>query len=273
MKFFVKLFLSILSFRVFSRLYGRLVRLRRPGFLVKKAIARFREAYKIEMDDYQGEAEDYKSLADFFVRRLDPEKRPLIPDKNAVVSPADGKLTGMETIYIDQALQVKGKTYSISQLLKKDIDFSQGWHASTIYLSPNNYHRYHYPVSGTIKQYLHTGARLFPVNSMGVNHIDRLFVRNERIITEFETRDNMPFYMVAVGASFVGSIKMEFIKECKKRHQWIPLNTQVNQLEEMGRFEMGSTIVMVFPEKMAKPIPEVVGQPVRVGQPVCSVKC
>jgi phosphatidylserine decarboxylase len=271
MKFLVKLLLSILSLRIFSRIWGRIARLRYPRFIVKRLVESYCQSYNINMDDYAGKLKDYKSLCDFFVRPLDPEKRPLIPDNNAIVSPADGILTNVETICNDQATQIKGKTYRISSLICDNIDFSLGWHVAVIYLAPFNYHRYHYPFTGNIKRYIHTGRRLFPVNPMGIHHIERLFIRNERIVTQFESK-GLPCYAAAVGATFVGSIKMEFIEIRKKRHRWIPLDLEVNQLEEMGRFEMGSTIILVFPQKMAEPIPGVIGQPVKVGQPIFSFK-
>jgi len=269
MKFFISLFLPLISLPVFSRIWGRIVQLRHPGFLVKRIIKRYQRAYDISMDEYKGEVEDYRSLSDFFVRRLDPGKRPLAPQENAVVSPADGILTDVETIFNDQATQVKGKTYKISQLLHEAIDFSRGWHVAVIYLAPSNYHRYHYPVTGNIKRYFHSSGRLFPVNQVGVNRVNRLFVRNERIITEMVNRQ-MSCYMAAIGASFVGSIKMEFIpgSNRKKRDQWVSVNREVRQLEEMGRFEMGSTIVLVIPTSMAKLLDNVIGQPVKVGQPI-----
>jgi len=221
------------------------------------------------MEEYEGETEDYRSLSDFFVRKLDPGKRPLVPQENAVVSPADGILTEVQTIFNDQATQVKGKTYKISQLLHETLDFSLGWHVAVIYLAPSNYHRYHYPVPGNIKRYFHSSGRLFPVNRVGVNRVNRLFVRNERIITEIVNRE-MSCYMVAVGATFVGGIKMEFIPGSlgKERNKWVPVNREVRQLEEMGRFEMGSTIVLVIPKSMAEPLENVIGQPVKVGQPI-----
>jgi phosphatidylserine decarboxylase len=269
MKFFISLFLPLISLPVFSRIWGRIARLHHPRFLVKRIIRRYQRAYDISMDEYKGEVEDYRSLSDFFVRRLDPGKRPLVPQENAVVSPADGILTDVETIFNDQATQVKGKTYKISQLLHEAIDFSRGWHVAVIYLAPSNYHRYHYPVTGNIKRYFHSSGRLFPVNQVGVNRVNRLFVRNERIITEMVNRQ-MSCYMAAIGASFVGSIKMEFIpgSNRKKRDQWVPVNREVRQLEEMGRFEMGSTIVLVIPTSMAKLLDNVIGQPVKVGQPI-----
>lgn len=263
------LFLRLISLPVFSRIWGRIVRFKQPRFLIKRVIRLYRRKYDIDMEEYQGEVGDYKCLSDFFVRQLDPEKRPLTMKKDAIVSPADGVLTEIETIFQDRATQVKGKTYSISQLLKEDIDFSQGWHVAVVYLSPSNYHRYHYPLTGKIKRYFHTGGRLFPVNSLGLNGIDKLFIRNERIVVEI-VRNELPCYAAAVGATFVGSIKMAFIPDQKKkrRNRWEPVNLDVRQLEEMGRFEMGSTIVLALPQKMAEPIDNIKGKPVRVGDPI-----
>jgi len=267
MKKLAPLFLSLLSLPGFSRVWGRITRLRQPRFLVKRVIEWYRRKYGIDMTEYEGEPGDYPCLVDFFTRKLDPGKRPLVPDESALVSPADGILSGMETIFADRTAQIKGKYYPISGLLKEDIDFSQGWHVATIYLSPANYHRCHYPLSGNISRYFHTGGRLFPVNHLGLNHIDALFVRNERIITEI-VKNGMSCYVVAVGAMFVGSIRMEFIPGQKKkiRDRWEPVNLDIRQLEEMGRFEMGSTIVLVLPRKMAEPSENVKGKPVRVGQ-------
>ena len=268
MKFLLSLFLPIISLPVFSRIWGRIVKLRRPRFLVKKVIQRYRRAYHISMDDYEGKIEDYRSLADFFTRRLDPQKRPLVPVENAIVSPADGVLTAVETVFHDRATQVKGKTYPLSDLVNAPLDFSRGWHVATIYLAPANYHRYHYPLTGNLKGYCHTGARLFPVNRVGVNRIPHLFTRNERMIIEIE-KDQMSCYVAAIGATFVGSIKMACVSPAnpKGRHRWVPVNLAVKQLDEMGRFDMGSTIVMLIPKKMAEPVDHVVQQPVRVGQP------
>lgn len=272
MKFLMRTILSVLSLPVFSRLWGRVVRVRHPRFLVKRIIEVYRKSYAIDMDDYEGETGDYQCLADFFVRKLDPGKRPLVPVENAIVSPADGLLVEMETIYEDKATQIKGKYYSISRLLGVDLDFSAGLHVAVIYLSPSNYHRYHYPVSGKIERYLHAGVRLFPVNSLGLSTVNSLFIRNERIVTEMIV-NGVPIYVTAVGATFVGSIKMEFIDgkvppAHKKGNQWHPVNLEVRQLEEMGRFDMGSTIVLVLPGKMAEPITSLKGSPVRVGQPI-----
>jgi len=273
MKILISIFLPLLSLPIFSRIWGHISRFRYPRFLVKRVIRHYQRVYKINMDEYQGKTEDYKSLSDFFTRELNPIKRPLQTNENAIVSPADGFLTNIETTFNDRVIQVKGKTYSLSELIGEEIDFSQGWNVATIYLSPSNYHRYHYPLSGKLNRYLWAGARLFPVNQIGVNQVERLFVRNERIVTEIENQQKR-CYIIAVGATFVGSIVMEFLprKNRKKRHQWHQLNQEVTQLDEMGRFEMGSTIILVIPKNMAEEINVRGNGDVRVGDPLFILK-
>jgi phosphatidylserine decarboxylase len=245
--------------------------MRRPRIIIKPLIRLFMNVYGIRMDEYRGEVDDYRSLSDFFIRPLDPAKRTLSGDASAIVSPADGRLTEIQTIYEDKATQVKGKTYSVSEMVGESLDFSKGWHIAVVYLAPSNYHRYHYPVSGRVTRYLHTGPRLYPVNDIGLNYVDRLFIRNERIVTEMSV-NGQTCYFVAVGATFVGSIKMEYIKpdgySRKHRNTWITVADEVKQIDEMGRFEMGSTIVMVVPADMAEPLDGLAGQPVRVGLPI-----
>lgn len=273
----MKIILKIVSLRVFSRIYGWFTRRRRPRFLVKRVIRFFQNMYGIEMDGYKGEPEDYKSLAEFFVRPLDPAVRPLEPQKDILQSPADGVFSSLQTITEDVATQVKGKTYSVSEFVGESLDFTEGWHVAVIYLSPYNYHRYHYPLDGTVKRCLHTGVRLFPVNHMGLNNIKQLFVRNERFVLEMET-NGVTWYISPVGATFVGSMDMTCLdnvdngKIKPKRHQWHTVDQKINKLDEMGRFNLGSTIVMVMPKSMATPMEENLGKPVKVGEPLFKIK-
>ncbi len=269
MKILTRAFLSIVSIPIFSRLYGRLTRIRHPRFLVRSIIGFFKDTYQIEMDDYQGNVEDYPSLLEFFIRPLDPQKRPLTPGENILVSPADGVLKEVETVYEDKATQVKGTHYAISDLLREDLDFSKGWHVLTIYLSPRDYHRYHYPINGKIEGYCHARGPLFPVNHLGVNLVKGLFARNERVITRFRTTPGeLPSYAIAVGATFVGSIKMSFIDKIKRDNCWKPMDLTVTQLGEMGRFEMGSSILLVFPKELGEPRQELKGKKIKVGDPL-----
>ncbi|MEN8154969.1 MAG: archaetidylserine decarboxylase [Acidobacteriota bacterium] len=264
MKFIFRPLLYIISFPVFSRIYGRLTKLKNPKFLIKKIIRGFIKTYSINMDEYEGNIEDYDSLADIFIRKLDPAKRVLKPDSGCILSPADGIVSSIEFVKRDKAIQVKGVEYNISEFLNNETDFSDGWYITTIYLSPSNYHRYHFPVEGIVKGYCHMRGHLYPVNSLGLNNIKGLFIKNERIVLKMDTKDT-EIYIAAVGATFVGSVKMEFIDNYRRDNKWKPLSLKVEQLREMGRFELGSTIIMATPEKLGKPAANITGNPIRTG--------
>ncbi|HNX97387.1 MAG TPA: archaetidylserine decarboxylase [Candidatus Aminicenantes bacterium] len=267
MKTLLRLALGLLSRPVFSRFYGRLCRRRHPKWLVRRVIDGFQKHYRIDMNEYAGEASDYPSLLDFFVRPLDPAKRPLVGNPAAIVSPADGFLQTMETLSGDQAMQAKGMSYTVSELLCEPLDFSQPWRLAVVYLSPRNYHRFHYPATATLESYCHAGGPLYPVNTLGTSLIPRLFARNERVVAKF-TLDGQPLYVVAVGATFVGSIRLEFAEKPWRDTVWRPARRPVEQLAEMGRFELGSTLILVCPAALATPNAALLGQPVRVGDPV-----
>jgi len=219
----VKFFLFFISFPFFSRLWGKITGIKQPRFLSKFMIKTFKKHYQIEMNRFEGTEFDYPSLKSFFVRKLDYSKVKLEKKSNILLSPCDGKITKIETISQDVTTLVKGKTYKISELLHKDLDFSKEFVVFTIYLSPHDYHRYHFPINCKVIDYCHTGTKLFPVNSISVNNIDNLFVKNERIITRLKFQ-NSEMYYVAVGATFVGSLKMVFIDGKHNFDKWIEVN-------------------------------------------------
>jgi phosphatidylserine decarboxylase len=255
-----------------SRAWGLLMRLRRPRFLARWLIRRFQAHYRVVMDEFQGTAGDYPSLSEFFLRPLDPERRPLPAGDNLLFSPADGRLSELELIAEDRGTQVKGRSYPLSLLLGEAVDFSRGWHLATIYLSPNNYHRFHYPVSGRITGAFHVGTRLFPVNDFSVTRVRRLYIRNERLVTRFAVRE-FSFYMVAVGACFVGSIGMTCLPAgLPVRNEWLALDIPVAQMAEMGHFAMGSTVILLFPADRVEKVLAEKGQQVRVGQPLFNIR-
>ncbi|WDP92358.1 MAG: phosphatidylserine decarboxylase [Desulfobacter sp.] len=262
----IKSVLTLLSMPVLSRAYGRIVAIQKPGFLVKALIRRFAAVYNIDMKDYRGSLSDYPSLQKFFVRPLNPETRPLTADPNAFLSPADGVLAELQEINTDAATQVKGWQYRVSQLTGMTEDWEKGWWLAVVYLSPSNYHRYHYPLDSRLDQLTHLGNRLFPVNRAGVNHIKNLFIRNERVTASFTAREHR-FHVVAVGATFVGSIEMTAHSAPFTPGRRIPVNRQVRQNEEMGRFNMGSTLVILLPRDMASPA-ATPGTAVKTGSPL-----
>jgi phosphatidylserine decarboxylase len=255
-----------------SRLYGRLMRLRRPRWLALWMIHRFQKSYRIMMDEFQGKPEDYASLSEFFLRPFDPARRPLAGDGGHFLSPADGRLSELELVGDDKAVQVKGWTYPLSLLLGEAMDFAKKWRVATIYLSPGDYHRFHYPLSGRISGSFHGGTRLFPVNDFSVTRVKRLYIRNERVVTRFHFQDDR-FYLVAVGATFVGNIGMKHLPDgLAAPGQWQGLDLPVEQMAEMGHFAMGSTIILVVPADRVETVLARKGDKVRVGQHIFKIK-
>lgn len=267
-----RLMLAFISLPLFSRLWGKLMRLSRPRFMARRMIIHFQSHYRISMDEFQGLPLDYRSLADFFVRPLAAQKRPLPANEQFILSPADGRLSELELIVKDCATQVKGKTYLISRLLAANIDFSQAWYMATIYLSPGNYHRFHYPVSGRISGCFHGGSRLFPVNAFSCERVKQLYIKNERLVTRIDMQGSS-MYVVAIGATFVGSIHMEYLpKGLTPLGKWHTLDIPVTQMAELGRFNMGSTIIMALPAALIEKVVAEKGKPIRAGEPLFKIR-
>ncbi|MBN2398797.1 MAG: phosphatidylserine decarboxylase [Candidatus Aminicenantes bacterium] len=263
--------LACISLPLLSRLWGKLTGLRRPRFLSRRMIKSFKNHYRIDMSEFAGSAQDYPSLADFFVRPLDPLKRPLSPSTDFILSPADGKLSELERVNCNSITQVKGKTYPLSRFLATDVDFAQGWYIATIYLSPCDYHRFHFPVSGRISGCFYGGTRLFPVNPFSCAHVRNLYIKNERLITRMEL-NGTSIFVAAVGATFVGSIAMTYLPDgLPAKNEWNELSIPATQLVEMGRFNMGSTIVMVLPAALVEAVIAEKGKPIRVGDPLLKI--
>lgn len=258
-----------ISFPFLSRIYGCLTRVRRPRGLARFMIRAFQRGHAIDMRRFKGSPGDYSSLAEFFVRPLDMDVFPKpIPD--ALVSPADGILVGRETVFTDKATQVKGLTYSLAELVGAEIDFSPGWHVATVYLSPADYHRFHHPLDGRAIATRRLGGSRFPVNASGSRLIPRLFVRNERVVVRYE-HNGTQFFLAAVGATFVGGIHMTLPLPAKRSRTWLAQETPVRQLDELGRFDLGSTIVLLVPASMATPLDLQPGTKVMVGTPLFKV--
>lgn len=244
--------MHILAHPLFSRIYGVLTRIRSPKFLVRFVITRFAAHYRIKLEQFVGPKEKYISLADFFVRPLNPQTRPLDVDPTCIQSPCDGIVADIQSVDQNLAVQAKGKTYRIADLLGRELEWSREWWLCTLYLSPADYHRFHYPWSGSLREIRQLGNRLYPVNHHGVNAIPRLFVRNERLVLEFDL-EGIPAYAVAVGATFVGSVALCALDNKTLPRGSVTMDQVIRQTEEMGRFNLGSTIILLFPKAAASP--------------------
>jgi phosphatidylserine decarboxylase len=204
----------------------------------------------------QGDYRQFDFFNAFFTRALKPGARPLAHGDNLILCPVDGAVSQVGAIRNDTIFQAKGHDYSATTLLGGDAtlakQFANGQFA-TLYLSPRDYHRIHMPVAGTLKQMIYVPGRLFSVNPKTVRCIPGLFARNERVVALFDTAFG-PMAMVLVGAINVACIETVWHGVVTPPHRnpvqrWVYTEqTPINLVkgEEMGRFNMGSTVVCLF---------------------------
>ncbi len=256
--------LSALMFRVARIQWSPLKRLLIHGF-VRRFSLNMAEALEPDPDRYA-------HWNDLFTRALRPEARPLAPVPQ-LLAPVDGVLSQFGTIAGDQLYQAKGMTYDLVGLLGGREDwaaqFSGGQYA-TFYLSPRDYHRVHMPVDGVLQAMLPVPGRLFSVNPITVARIPRLFNRNERLICLFEGTQG-PFALILVGAIFVGSMETVWAGRVippsgPPRVQRPSGRIRLARGEEMGRFNLGSTVILLFPPDLRWDSSLRPGMPVRMGQ-------
>ncbi|KFX27411.1 archaetidylserine decarboxylase [Ralstonia solanacearum] len=238
-----------------TRLLGMFAR-RRCGALTQWAIRRFIARYNVNMAEaLQTEPGAYATFNDFFTRALRPGARPLATAR--LVCPVDGAISQFGRIERDQIFQAKGKSFSSSALLAGNEElarrFDDGLFA-TLYLSPRDYHRIHMPCDGRLISMRYVPGELYSVNPATARAIDALFARNERVVCDFDSPHG-PFALVLVGATIVGSIATAWHgvvnppRSPSVRHwDYRDRNITLKQGEEMGRFLLGSTVVLLFPQ-------------------------
>ena len=219
-------------------------------------IRRFVRRYGVDMAEAaEPRIEAYASFNDFFTRALRPGARPLAPAD--LVSPVDGAISQLGRIERGQIFQAKGHAYSAAALVGGDAalaaPFADG-HFATLYLSPRDYHRIHMPCAGTLRRMLHVPGALFSVNPTTARGVPGLFARNERVVCLFDDGQGRPFVLVLVGATIVGSMATVWhglvnpprpgvVRDW--RYDGAPV--ALAQGAEMGRFLLGSTVVLLFP--------------------------
>lgn len=246
--------LYLLPHHAISRIIFKLTRIKSP--LVPKAVMMFSNAFKVNLDEaVNPDPKSYDTFNEFFTRALKPELRPVSSSK--ICSPVDGTISQSGNIVDGMLMQAKGINYNLEQLVGGNPDranlYKNGQYI-TIYLSPKDYHRIHMPCTGKLVEQTHIPGRLFSVAKHTVNTIKGIFARNERVIATFDT-DYGPMAMILVGAINVAAIetvwaglitppKGEAITSKNYRTKDITLEKG----EEMGRFNMGSTVILLFAE-------------------------
>ena len=218
---------------------------------------------------------DYDCFNDFFTRELQDGAREIDPDPGAFVSPSDGRISQCGRITNNLILQAKGHHYSIRSLLANDpasAEFMNGFF-HTIYLSPRDYHRVHMPADGVLQRMIHVPGRAFSVSPGTVRQVPGLFARNERVVSLFATPHG-PMAVVLVGAMLVSSMDTVWAGTVTpprgrrvKTGDWSRRDIQLKKGDEMGRFNMGSTVIVLLPPGAVSAIEELEpGDIVQMGQ-------
>jgi len=266
-----------------SRLIHRVARARSVG-LKNALIANFVTHFRPEMSDAaQPNPLAYACFNDFFTRELKPGARPIAQDPRALVSPVDGTVSQIG--YLDQMrmIQAKGRHYRVDTLLAGPSRYSDryvGGAFATLYLAPYNYHRIHMPMPGTLRAAWYVPGKLYSVNATTAASVPELFAINERVVCIFE-HGSIEYAMVLVGALFVGSIATIWHGDITPRSPRTTVNLPVPadasarlaKGDEMGRFNMGSTVILVYPRDVMEWDAAVgPGSIIRVGQPLAQLR-
>jgi phosphatidylserine decarboxylase len=248
----VWLFQHLLPKNAISAGAYRLARSRR-AWIARPLTRWFASAYGVDLDEAEhADVDRYPTFNDFFTRALRPGARPLAGDGDTVASPADGTLSEHGTIEDGTLLQAKGRRYSLDELLGEDgaaTDALRGGSYCTIYLAPWNYHRVHAPLDATLVRTRYIPGRRCGVSLATAAAIDRLFCRNERVVCWFETAAG-PMVVVLVGALNVSSVSTFNRGEIASGapRTWVEdARPTVARGAEIGRFNLGSTVVVAFP--------------------------
>ncbi len=257
----------ILPKHLISRLVGYLAAAR-LGFVSHALMKLFIRAYGINMAEARYENPcDYASFNDFFTRPLKDGARPVVTDEQTLTHPVDGAISQAGAIAGDQLLQAKGHFYTVKALLGGDDNTAAAFQDGTfacIYLAPKDYHRIHMPIAGTLREMIYVPGELFSVNPLTAANVPGLFARNERVVTIFDTAAG-PMALVLVGATIVASIETVWAGTVTPptgsevfRWQYPAEGPNAVHLEkgaEMGRFKLGSTVVLTFAKDAVELLP------------------
>ncbi len=268
----------LLPKQALTALAGRFARARMGG-VTTWAIRKFVARYRVNMAEAANpDIAAYPTFNEFFTRALKDGARPL--SDASLICPVDGAISQFGAIEQDQIFQAKGHHYSTTALVGGDAQlaaqFQDGYFA-TLYLSPRDYHRIHMPAAGRLTRMIHVPGDLFSVNPTTARGVPGLFARNERVVCVFESAAG-PFVLALVGATIVGSVATPWHgvvtpPRCGNLREWHYDRQRIElaQGEEMGRFLLGSTVVMLFPKGPLEFNPAwQAGGPVRLGEAMTS---
>ena len=268
--------LTLLPKSLLSRAVGQATRLPIAPAIHRRAARAFARLLDIDVDEAALAPEDCTTFAEFFTRPLKPGARPIAAGDDVVVSPVDARVSAFGVATGGRMIQAKGRDYSLCALLDDPIQAQRftGGSYLTLYLAPSDYHRIHAPLSGAIETCSVISGELFPVNGPSVRAIPNLFCVNERLITYLSTAAG-EIAVVKIGATCVGAIRATYcdlkarVGRASVREQAFEPPLSVNKGDELGVFEMGSTVILLFePGRVALEPVIVEGAKVRMGQAI-----
>lgn len=242
-------------------------------------IRTIQRCYDVDLSDArERDPKAYEHFNAFFTRTLAPDARPLPEDPQAIACPADGTVSEVGSLAGERILQAKGHHFSASALLGGDDELAERFRGGsflTVYLSPRDYHRVHMPLAGELRRMIHVPGRLFSVAPHTVRAVPDLFARNERVVSVFDTAIG-PMAVVLVGAICVASIETVWAGEVTPPQadrvmslDYRDPNLRFDRGSEMGRFNMGSTVIVLFaPGQVEWDEAITTGDKVRMGQAV-----
>jgi len=254
---------------------------RERGATTTRLVRWFVRKYGVDMSEAAlSDIAAYRSFNDFFTRALKEGVRP-IADAD-LICPVDGTVSQFGRIEHDQILQAKGHRYSTTALVGGDRELAAGFHDgsfATLYLSPKDYHRIHMPCDGVLRRMIHVPGALFSVNPTTARGVPGLFARNERVVCVFESPLGGSFVLTLVGATIVGSmatvwhgaVRLPRVRRVREWH-YAEGAVALKKGDEMGRFMLGSTVVLLFPQGELGFNPAwQPGAPVRLGEPMADL--
>ena len=260
-----------------SRVVGAATRLPLPTPIGSGVMKAFANRYRIDLSEC-GELSGFRTFGDFFARPLKPGLRPIAPGEEVVVSPVDAVVSETGVARGGRLVQAKGIDYTASALVGDERVGARldGGRYATLYLSPRDYHRIHFPLSGRVLGWRYVPGKLWPVNPASVRSVPGLFTVNERLVTLLDSPLGL-VAIVAVGATVVGRVRATFDPDvpvtnlpgagARSLDYVSPIPVEKGQ--ELGAFEMGSTVILIFePGRVALSAALVAGARVRVGEAI-----
>lgn len=265
---------------LYSSAIGWGARRRIPRALRRPVLRTFARLAGIDLDEVELPLADYPTMSSFFARRLRDGARPISSDRREVVAPCDGRVSAAGEVRAGSLVQAKGRRYRLDTLLADPrlADRVDGGDQLTLYLSPADYHRVHSPVDGRLTRYTYIPGSLLPVGPFYAERVDDLFARNERMILEIET-DFGPVVLVLVGAAGVGNLRLaapevesrRFRRQRMTRSVTLERPIRIHRGDELGAFQLGSTVVLIFSRGAIEARQLDYGARVRCGDTIASI--